>query len=142
MDDKTHPVLVLADDATDARCLCKMIRSAPDSFDLRVSRLDSAAVVSSYVAAEKPEAILLETDLDTDTDLAVVASVCHSVGDVPVVLVTPTTDESRHTQALAGGAAGCLTKWKFDNTSLAQTLSDAIRRKLPSPEFRSNAAPR
>jgi len=142
MDDKKHPVLVLAPDGDDARCLCDMIDSAADDFDLRVSRLDSASTVSAHVAAEKPDAILLDAQLETDADVQTVTDVCHAVKGVPVVLITPTTDRARHHQALSGGAADCLIKWEFDPPSLARTLAGAIGRKNYNTELRTDAAPR
>ena len=139
MDDKAYRVLVLASEPTDLHHLYRLIETAPECFNLQAVNMDSQSIDTAFPLSDRPDVIVLVSDITTPADIQTVTDVCRSAADTPVVLLTNSSDTWTRHRATVAGVADCLLSWRFDAGVLALGLAYAIDRQRLAMEFPADA---
>jgi PleD family two-component response regulator len=127
MTEKTLQVLLVEDNAGDARLLREMFSKEKfDSFELtHLLRLSEAMI---HLAKCKVDIVLLDMGLPDAHGLDTVRQV-HAAGpSVPLIVLTGLDDEALAAEAMKQGAQDYLIKGQIENRALPRALRYAIER--------------
>jgi signal transduction histidine kinase len=127
MKDKTLQVLLVEDNAGDARLLREMFsKEKQDSFELtHLLRMGEAVV---HLAKGGVDIILLDMGLPDAHGLETVRRAHAVAPDVPLIVITGLDDEALVADAMKEGAQDYLIKGQIENRALPRALRHAIER--------------
>ena len=127
MKEKALQVLVVEDNAGDARLLREMFRKEePGSFELtHLLRMGEAVL---HLAKGGVDIILLDMGLPDGHGLDTVRRVHAAAPAVPLIVLTGLDDESLAAEAMKEGAQDYLIKGQIENRALPRALRHAIER--------------
>jgi diguanylate cyclase (GGDEF)-like protein/PAS domain S-box-containing protein len=125
MKDKTLQVLVVEDNAGDARLLREMFsKERPDTYRLtHLVRMRDAEV---HLAMRETDIILLDMGLPDGDGIDTVRRARAAAPSVPVIVLTGLDDEKLAAQAMQAGAQDYLIKGQIENRALPRALRHAI----------------
>ncbi len=127
MKEKALQVLVVEDNAGDARLLREMFRKErPDSFRLTHILNMSEALV--HLAKGEVDIVLLDMGLPDEHGLETVRRARAAAPGVPLIVLTGLDDEVLAAQAMKEGAQDYLIKGQIENRALPRALRHAIER--------------
>jgi PAS domain S-box-containing protein len=129
------PVLLIEDNAGDARLIKEMLTEAgTGSFQLeRADRLSSGL---ASIDQGSPELVLLDLSLPDSEGLATVAAVRKHAPQLPVIVLTGHDDDSLAMAAVGSGAQDYLVKGRITGDSLDRAIRYAIERKRVADSLR------
>jgi diguanylate cyclase (GGDEF)-like protein len=127
MKEETLRVLVVEDNAADARLLLEMFRNEkPGSFEMtHLSRMSDAIV---HLEKNKVDIVLLDLGLPDARGLESVRRAHAAAPDVPLIVLTGLDDEGLASEAMKDGAQDYLIKGQVENRALPRALRHAIER--------------
>jgi sigma-B regulation protein RsbU (phosphoserine phosphatase) len=125
MKDKQLQVLLVEDNAGDARLLREMFREEKtDSFQLtHLSRMSDAV---SYLAKGGVDILLLDLGLPDEQGIDTVRRAQAAAPNVPMIILTGLDDEALAADAMKEGAQDYLIKGQIENRALPRALRHAI----------------
>jgi two-component system sensor histidine kinase/response regulator len=124
---KTLSVLLIEDNAGDARLIQEMLAEAPGSFDLLWVELLAAGL--EKVREQRHDVILLDLGLPDAQGLDGLGALQTRATNVPIVVLTGLSDEKVACQAVEEGAQDYLIKGQIDGSQLGRAIRYAIGRK-------------
>src|ERR1700674_4965108 len=129
MKGKTLQVLLVEDNAGDARLLREMFRKErPDSFELtHVLRLSEAVI---HLAKGGVDVVLLDMGLPDAQGLDTVRRAHAAAPGIPLIVLTGLDDEALAAAAIREGAVDYLIKGQVESRALPRALRHAIERHL------------
>jgi signal transduction histidine kinase len=127
MKEKTLRVLLVEDNAGDARLLREMFRTEkPDSFELtHLTRMSEAMI---HLAKTEVDVLLLDLGLPDAHGLETVRQAHEAAPSVPLIVLTGLDDEVLAAEAMKEGAQDYLIKGQIENRALPRALRHAIER--------------
>jgi len=127
MKEKPLQVLLVEDNAGDARLLREMFRAeGPGSFELtHLARMSEAV---AHLVRGGVDVILLDMGLPDAHGLDTVRLAHAAAPDVPIIVITGLDDESLAAGAMKEGAQDYLIKGQIENRGLPRALRHAIER--------------
>lgn len=127
MNEKTLHVLLVEDNAGDARLLREMFRTEkPDSFELtHLLRMKDAEI---HLAKGGVDIVLLDMGLPDGHGLDTVRRAHAVAPGVPMIVLTGLDDETLAAEAMKEGAQDYLIKGQIENRALPRALRHAIER--------------
>ena len=127
MKEKTLQVLLVEDNAGDARLLREMFsKEKPDSFELTHLLRMSEAV--THLAKGGVDIVLLDMGLPDGHGLDTVRRAHAAAPGVPLIVLTGLDDEALAAEAMKEGAQDYLIKGQIENRALPRALRHAIER--------------
>jgi two-component system cell cycle response regulator len=128
MTHESFKALLIDDDPEDARLVREMLAEGGFArFDLEVT--DRLADGMRRVSAEDIDVVLLDLCLPDSQGVNTIAILRAHAPDLPIVVLTRTTDETTGVQALNAGAQEYLLKAQASSVVLVRALRYAIERK-------------
>lgn len=127
MDEGITSILLVEDNAADARLIEELLKEAGTLFDLTHAERQSTAL--ELLAQRRFDAILLDLGLPDSHGLETLAALVEAARDTPIVVLTGLSDEAVVAQALRQGAEDYLVKGKADGDLLTRAIRYAIERK-------------
>jgi signal transduction histidine kinase len=127
MKEKTLQVLLVEDNAGDARLLCEMFsKERPDSFELtHFLRMREAEI---HLAKGGVDIVLLDMGLPDGHGLDTVRRAHAAAPSVPMIVLTGLDDEILAAEAMKEGAQDYLIKGQIETRALPRALRHAIER--------------
>ena len=123
-----HTVLLIEDNAGDARLIREMIAEDPDApFDLHVA--ERLAHGLDFLANRGAGLVLLDLSLPDSLGLETFAKVFEHSPSVPIIVLTGTDDSTVALKAVKRGAQDFLVKGKLDRELLVRSMQYSIERK-------------
>jgi signal transduction histidine kinase/BarA-like signal transduction histidine kinase len=122
-------VLLIEDNPGDARLLREMLREERAT-ETALLHVQSMAEAEAYLAASRPDVILLDLGLPDAHALEALKRAHAAAPGVPVVVLTGFDDEAAATKALQQGAQDYLIKGQVDARGLLRALRYAIERRI------------
>jgi diguanylate cyclase (GGDEF)-like protein len=127
MTEKTMRVLVIEDNAGDARLLREMFRKErPGTFAVTHLSLMSEAVI--HLAKGEADIVLLDLGLPDAHGLESVRRAHAAAPSIPLIVLTSLDDETLAAEAMKEGAQDYLIKGQIENRALPRALRHAIDR--------------
>ena len=128
MDDGSIRVLLIEDNAGDARLIEEILSEARDApFELvHAGRLSTGM---EHLSAGGIDIVLLDLSLPDSQGLDTFAEMHAQASEVPIILLTGVEDEALGIQAVREGAQDYLTKGQVDRPVLVRAIRYAIERK-------------
>jgi signal transduction histidine kinase len=128
MNDKTLHVLLVEDNAGDARLLREMFRKEEvDSFQLtHLLRMSDA---EAHLAKGGVDIVLLDMGLPDAHGMETVRRAHAAAPNVPLIVLTGLDDEALAAEAMKEGAQDYLIKGQIENRALPRALRHAIERQ-------------
>jgi diguanylate cyclase (GGDEF)-like protein len=125
MKEKTLRVLVVEDNAGDARLLREMFgKENPDSFEMtHVSTMREAVI---HLAKSEADIVLLDLGLPDAYGLESVRQARAAAPGIPLIVLTSLDDEVLASEAMKAGAQDYLIKGQVENRALPRALRHAI----------------
>jgi len=127
MKEKTLQVLVVEDNAGDARLLREMFRSEdPDRFEItHLLRMRDAEI---HLANRGTDVVLLDMGLPDGHGVDTVRRARAADPSIPIIVLTGLDDEDLAAEAMKAGAQDYLIKGQIENRALPRALRHAIER--------------
>ena len=123
-----HNVLLIEDNAGDARLIEEMIREDPGA-PFRLHRADRLSRGLELLAASDTGLILLDLSLPDSIGLETFARVYAHSPAVPIIVLTGNDDQTVALSAVKGGAQDYLVKGRLDRELLLRAMHYSIERK-------------
>jgi PAS domain S-box-containing protein/putative nucleotidyltransferase with HDIG domain len=134
---KNVKILLIEDNAGDARLIREMLSEVPDvSFELENAKRLSTGL--KHLAKETPDIILLDIGLPDSQGLDTLEKVYAQVKTVPIVVLTGLEDESVGIEAVQHGAQDYLVKGQIQSKVLWRVLNYSIERKRAGEMLRES----
>ncbi len=126
---KTSPVriLLVEDDAVDARAIAAALRTAPFGFELEVAARLSAALET--LSSLDPDLVLLDLELPDASGPESVRRLQEAAPTVPILALMDHADGDTEASVVRAGAQDCLVKGLPSVDSMIRCVSYAIDRK-------------
>jgi PAS domain S-box-containing protein len=131
-------ILLVEDNPGDARLIQVMLAEGQTPSHFEVTWVDKLSKALEFVAANHPEAILLDLSLPDSQGLGTVVRIVEKAPDIPIIILTGTDDEVLAVKALQEGAQDYLPKGQLDNNLLARTIRYGMERKLAEQSLRES----
>ena len=128
MSEKTVRILLVEDNAGDARLLREMLHE-PSSCDYELTHHETMGRAITHLVAHPVDIVLLDLGLPDADGLRGVQRAQATAPHVPLVVLTGSDDELLASQALQEGAQDYLVKGQIDTRGLRRALRYAIERK-------------
>lgn len=135
MNERPVRVLLVEDNAGDARLLRELLRDAP-SFRHELTHVERLAEAQAAVQEELPDVVLLDLSLPDAAGLTTVARMLAAAPDVPIIVLTGLDDETIAVRAVQAGAQDYLVKGQADGGMVARSIRYARERKRLEQERR------
>lgn len=120
------PVLLIEDNALDARCVAGFLAKADGLFVL--TRATTLAEGLAALAKQPAGAVLLDLTLPDSSGLETFTRVHACVGDTPIVVLTGLDDEETALETVRRGAQDYIVKSEINDRLLVRALRYAIER--------------
>jgi diguanylate cyclase (GGDEF)-like protein len=133
MSEKTIRILLVEDDAGDARLLREMLNGLA-SCKCDLTHRESIEKAVTHLLANAVDIVLLDLGLPDANGLDAVRQVHAIAADIPIVVLTGLDDESLAAQALQEGAQDYLIKGQVEPRALLRSLRYAIERQRMQAE--------
>lgn len=127
MDGGITSILLVEDNAADARLIEELLKEAGTRFELTHAERQSTAL--ALLAQQRFDVVLLDLGLPDSHGLETLAALAQVARDTPIVVLTGLSDEAVVAQALRQGAEDYLVKGKADGDLLTRAIRYAIERK-------------
>jgi two-component system, sensor histidine kinase len=137
MDHKPMNVLLVEDDAGDARLLREMFHEQV-SYNAKVTHAESMSEAEKQVAEHTFDIIVLDLGLPDAQGLAALRRAHLAGPHIPLVVLTGLDDEALAVQALKEGAQDYLVKGQIETHGLMRALRYAIERKIMEVNINSD----
>jgi diguanylate cyclase (GGDEF)-like protein/PAS domain S-box-containing protein len=128
MSQKTVRILLVEDNAADARLLREMLNETSSS-DYELTHHETMEKAIAHLVAHPVDIVLLDLGLPDADGLRGVQRAQATASRVPLVVLTGSDDELLASQALQEGAQDYLVKGQIDTRGLLRALRYAIERK-------------
>jgi diguanylate cyclase (GGDEF)-like protein/PAS domain S-box-containing protein len=128
MSEKTVRILLVEDNAADARLLREMLNET-SSCDYELTHHQTMEKAIAHLVAHPVDIVLLDLGLPDTDGLRGVQRAQATASRVPLVVLTGSDDELLASQALQEGAQDYLVKGQIDTRGLLRALRYAIERK-------------
>lgn len=128
-------VLLVEDSPEDARYVCEML-AATSRCVYQVHHVPCLAAAVEWLGTSTPDAVLLDLGLPETSGIGTLLTLRDRTGDVPIVVLTGTDDETLATTCLEEGAQDYLWKGEFRSASLHRAIENAISRARAASEQR------
>jgi len=138
MSEKTIRILLVEDNAGDARLLREMLNE-PASCKYALTHHKSMEEAVTHLVANPVDIILLDLGLPDAQGLGAVRRARAAVPRVPLVVLTGLDDESLAAQALQEGAQDYLIKGQIEARGLLRALRYAVERKIMEEQMTHSA---
>jgi diguanylate cyclase (GGDEF)-like protein/PAS domain S-box-containing protein len=129
MSEKTIRILLVEDNAGDARLLREMLNE-PASCKYDLTHHESMEKAMTHLVANPVDIVLLDLGLPDAQGVGAVRRARAAAPRVPLVVLTGLDDESLAAQALQEGAQDYLIKGQIETRGLLRALRHAIERKI------------
>jgi diguanylate cyclase (GGDEF)-like protein len=123
-----HNVLLIEDNAGDARLIEEMIREDPAA-PFRLHRADRLSRALEHLAGGETGLVLLDLSLPDSMGLETFARVYAHSPTVPIIVLTGNDDQTVALSAVKGGAQDFLVKGRLDRELLLRSMHYSIERK-------------
>ena len=124
-------VLMVDDNENDVLLTHRMLEKlTSEKLDLHIDRCRSISEALAYLAAQKPDAVLLDLGLPDSHGLATLEIILGLAPSLPVVVFTDLVDEELAIQAVQIGAQDYLVKTQVNSHSLLRSLRYSIERNI------------
>src|SRR5687768_2101326 len=124
----THNVLLIEDNAGDARLIEEMIREDPAA-PFRLHRADRLSRALEHLAGGETGLVLLDLSLPDSMGLETFARVYAHSPTVPIIVLTGNDDQTVALSAVKSGAQDYLVKGRLDRELLVRSMHYSIERK-------------
>ena len=121
-------LLLVEDNASDARLVCETLRDVPDG-EFAIEIVTDLASAVAMLAERHFDAVLLDLSLPDSQGTATVETINREAPHVPLVVLTGLEDSAVAYDALKKGAQDYLNKGQLDAPLLARAIRYAIQRK-------------
>jgi len=139
MEEPRIKVLLIEDNPGDARLIEEALAERGEGA-FRLRWVDDLAEGLDCLDDQPPDVVLLDLSLPGTDGLDTLASVLDRNADVPIIVLTVTSDESLAVEAVRRGAQDYLVKGQADGALLRRAVRYAIERKETQAELaRANA---
>jgi diguanylate cyclase len=128
MTDGINTVLLIEDNPGDVRLIELMLAEDPDT-PFRLSCVDRLSRGLEFLAARKPELVLLDLSLPDSHGLDTFDKVFAHSPSVPIIVLTGNDDQMIALSAVKTGAQDYLVKGKLDRELLVRAMQYSIERK-------------
>ena len=127
VDSRPIRVLLVEDNAGDARLIVEMLRDASRPF--AVDRVDSLERALHHLSQDSPDVLILDLGLPDSSGLETFERTRLSSTDKPIVIISGLDDERLAAEAVRAGAQDYLVKGRIDGELLARVLRYGIERQ-------------
>ena len=143
-DAKKIRVLLISDDAVDARWLKQMLGPARISQHGRqgcfiVNRADHIQSALETLSRHHFDAVLIDLGLSASDGLEPVSAIIAAAGHLPLIVLSGFNNDGLAIKAVRRGAQDCLFKDALDARSLKRTIHHAIHRKANESKLAGHA---
>lgn len=128
MDKKQLRVLLIEDNAGDARFIEELLREVPEA-PFSVEHVDSLSQGLAHLAQGDVDVILLDLSLPDSQGLESLNKILSQTQTLPIVVLSGLSDEYVAMKAVQEGAQDYLVKGNVDSNLLARTLRYAVERE-------------
>jgi signal transduction histidine kinase len=129
-------ILLVEDDAADARLIREMVFDASPALARRLRHADRLAAGIEAAHEARPDIVLLDLSLPDATGFETFRRLQAALPAVPVVILSGLNDEEMAMRSVQGGAQDYLVKGHVDGTTLVRAMRYAIERKRIDAERR------
>lgn len=137
-DTKQLNILIIEDNAGDARLLREMLKSA-NGFRFETTCVDTLSTGLAHLSEKGSDIVLLDLSLPDSFGLDTFETLHQGTPDTPVIIMTGNDDEQMAVKAVRAGAQDYIYKGGMDARSLGRTILYAMERhRLQSELKRAN----
>jgi len=129
MDIKRTNVLLVEDDPAFCRLIRRILSRAGQNFRCTLETASTVSCAIEQLRKRRFDNVLLDLSLSGDNGLETVDKIRTSSPNVPIIVLTGTTDKKLQIEAIKRGADDYLTKPKALCESLSEHIQYAIQRK-------------
>ncbi len=122
-------VLLVGDDPATRRLVQRILSNPDQSFRYALETAPTLSNAINHLRKKRFDNVLLDLDLPDSSGLETVDRIRNSSPDVPIVVLTATTDKDMEVEAIKRGADDYLIKPKALCESLGEHIRYAIQRK-------------
>jgi len=122
-------VLLIEDSETDATAVSKAIMFGESLYDFRITTKDSLAGGMEYLLSATADVVLLDLNLPDAKKMKALDLVHSRFSDLPIVVISGTSDKEMVRESLHRGAQEFLIKGECSGVVIRQSLYQAIVRK-------------
>jgi PAS domain S-box-containing protein len=141
MTPKSIKVLLVEDDPGDALWIRELLEAAGRSLlKFELHHCNRLAEALEYLAAEPPDAVLLDLGLPDSQGMQTLKSLIDVAPDLPVVVLTGLAEEEFGAAAVQQGAQDYLLKGRLNQDQLVRVLRYALERKRVEEALRRSEA--
>lgn len=127
-------VLLVEDDAGDARLIAELLGRSPGEF--RLEHVDRLALGLERLGREGVDVVLLDLGLPDSHGSATLTAIRSAASVVPVIILTALGDEALATHMVRAGAQDYLAKAEVDGHLLRRAIRYAVERHCANVEIR------
>jgi PAS domain S-box-containing protein len=131
---RTLSVLLVEDNAGDARLIAELLRLPADEF--RLEHVERLAPALERLGQGGVDVVLLDLGLPDSQGRATFAAVRHAAPTVPVIILTGLWDEALATRMVRAGAQDYLAKGEVDGNLLRRAIRYAFERHRADVQIR------
>jgi diguanylate cyclase (GGDEF)-like protein len=124
----SHTVLLIEDNAGDARLIELMLAEDPET-PYRLNRVDRLSRALEFLSTEKPGLVLLDLSLPDSHGLETFRKIYAHSPEVPIIVLTGNDDQVLALAAVKTGAQDYLVKGRLDRELLVRAMQYSIERK-------------
>lgn len=128
MNEKPIKLLLVDDNADDVFLTRRMLKKS-SRFQFHIDHCSNLMDALDYLAAEKPDIVLLDLGLPDSLGLQTLEQVLEAAPNLPIVVFTGLSDEDLGIKAVQKGAQDYLVKGQVNLDLLVRSLCYAIERK-------------
>ncbi len=122
-------VLLVDDDEGDRRLVQQILVKTSQQIKFTVESVDRLSTAIEYLSNDKYDVVLLDLGLPDSEGLETFAALHTKIPQVPIIVLSGTTDETLAIKAVQKGAQDYLIKGQLDGNTLARAICYAIERK-------------
>jgi signal transduction histidine kinase len=137
MDDKPAKILLIEDNAADARLVSEMLKESSFLRFKLVHRVRLEEAIKCLREASF-DVLLLDLSLPDSHGIDSFNSICTQDQTVPIIVLTGLDDEELAMKLVRAGAQDYLVKGQFDNNLLVRSIRYAIERKKVEEELQKH----
>lgn len=128
-DPENVSILLIEDSRTDAAAITKALISGESLYNFRITHKASLAEGLAYLRDSMADAVLLDLNLPDAKELKAVYEVHTVFPDLPIIVLSGSTNMNIIHQALRGGVQEFLIKGECSGATIRQCIYQAMIRK-------------
>ncbi len=122
-------VLLIEDSAGDANAITKALVYGESGYNFTIARTETLAEGLDFIGSKKTDVLLLDLNLPDAKETQAIKEIRKTYVDVPIVVISGSSDMNIVHRALHNGAQEFLVKGECSGATIRQSIYQAIVRK-------------